>query len=85
MLLKRVYDALAPGGIIAISEFVPNDDRTGPPGALIFGVNMLVNTDKGDVFTFAQISAWLSEAGFVDARQLEAPAPSPLILATKPA
>jgi precorrin-6B methylase 2 len=84
-LLKKTFKALAPGGTIAIAEFVPNDDRTGPPQTLIFAVNMLVNTDEGDTFTFEQISGWLKACGFVDVRSLEAPGPSPLILATKPA
>jgi ubiquinone/menaquinone biosynthesis C-methylase UbiE len=82
-LLKRVHEALAPGGTIAIAEFVPTDDRTGPPQALIFAVNMLVNTEHGDTFTFAEMSQWLTEAGFTDVRQLPAPGPSPLILAKK--
>jgi hypothetical protein len=82
-LLKRIHAALAPGGTIAIAEFVPADDRTGPPQALIFAVNMLVNTDQGDTFTLAEMSRWLTEAGFGDVRQLPAPGPSPLILATK--
>ena len=83
-LLKRVFDALAPGGTIAVAEFVPDDDRCGPPMPLIFGVNMLVNTDKGDVFTFAEMSAWLNAAGFERVRKFNAPGPSPLILADKP-
>ncbi len=83
-LLKKVFDALAPGGTVAIAEFVPNNDRTGPPSALIFAVNMLVHTTEGDTFTFKEISQWLREAGFRDVRLLEAPAPSPLVLATKP-
>ncbi len=83
-LLKKVFDALAPGGTIAIAEFVPNDDRSGPPAALIFAVNMLVNTDEGDTFTFAEMSGWLKEAGFEKPRQLEAPSVSPLVLASKP-
>jgi ubiquinone/menaquinone biosynthesis C-methylase UbiE len=83
-LLKKVFDALAPGGTVAIAEFVPNNDRTGPPNALIFAVNMLVHTTEGDTFTFKEISDWLREAGFRDVRSLEAPAPSPLVLATKP-
>ena len=83
-LLKKVYDALAPGGTVAIAEFMPNDDRTGPPNALIFTVNMLVHTTEGDTFTFKEMSAWLREAGFRNPRLLDAPAPSPLILATKP-
>ena len=84
-LLKRTFDALLPGGTIAIMEFVPNEERTGPPDALIFAVNMLVNTDQGGTYTFSEISQWLAEAGFVRPRLLKVPAISPLILATKPA
>jgi ubiquinone/menaquinone biosynthesis C-methylase UbiE len=83
-LLRRTFDALAPGGTIVIAEFVPNDDRTGPPAPLIFAVNMLINTQHGETFTFAEISAWLKEAGFINPRQFDAPAVSPLILANRP-
>jgi ubiquinone/menaquinone biosynthesis C-methylase UbiE len=84
-LLKKVFDALAPGGAICIAEMVPNQDRTGPAHALIFALNMLVHTDEGDTFTFGEMSRWLTETGFVNPRQLEVPAPSPLILADRPA
>jgi ubiquinone/menaquinone biosynthesis C-methylase UbiE len=83
-LLGRVFQALAPGGTIAIAEFIANEDRTGPPLAMLFAVNMLVNTEDGDTFTVTEISQWLREAGFVDPRTMEVPAPSPLILASKP-
>jgi len=83
-LLKKVFAALAPGGTVAIQEFVPNDERTGPPPPLIFAVNMLVMTEEGDAFTFAEISQWLGETGFVNPRQLDVPSVSPLILADKP-
>jgi precorrin-6B methylase 2 len=82
-LLRKTFEALAPGGTIAIGEFLVNEDRTGPVGSLFFAANMLVNTDEGDTFSFGEISGWLREAGFVDARLLEAPGPSPLVLATK--
>jgi len=83
-LLCKTFRALAPGGTIAISEFLPNDDRTGPPTPLIFAVNMLLHTEAGDTFTFGEIAGWLREAGFTNPRLLEAPAPSPLLLATRP-
>jgi SAM-dependent methyltransferase len=83
-LLKRVYEALAPGGTIAIAEWLPNEERTGPPNALIFAVNMLVNTDAGDTFTFGEIRTWLRDAGFENVRTFDALGPSPLILASKP-
>jgi hypothetical protein len=51
---------------------------------LTFAINMLVNTDCGDTFSFEEISAWLTDAGFIDARTLPTHGPSPLILATKP-
>jgi 2-polyprenyl-3-methyl-5-hydroxy-6-metoxy-1,4-benzoquinol methylase len=83
-LLRKTFAALAPGGTVVISEFMPNEDRTGPPTPLIFAVNMLLHTKEGDTFTFAEIADWLKEAGFVKPRLLEAPAPSPLVLATRP-
>jgi ubiquinone/menaquinone biosynthesis C-methylase UbiE len=83
-LLKKTFDALSPGGTIAIAEFMVNDDRTGPPMGLLFAVNMLVNTRDGDTFSFKEMSGWLREAGFRNPRLLEVPAVSPLVLATKP-
>jgi precorrin-6B methylase 2 len=84
-LLKKTFHALAPGGTIAIAEFLVNADRTGPLNALFFAVNMVVNTDCGDTYSFEEISTWLEDAGFIHPRTLDAPGPSPLILATKPA
>jgi SAM-dependent methyltransferase len=84
-LLKKAFTALAPGGTIAIAEWLVNDDRNGPPPGLIFAVNMLVNTERGDTFSFGEIARWLTAAGFTTARLVEElPCPSPLILATKP-
>jgi ubiquinone/menaquinone biosynthesis C-methylase UbiE len=83
-LLKKTFDALASGGTIAIAEFLVNEDRTGPASGLIFAVNMLVNTDTGNTYSFEEISSWLAEAGFVETRTLASRGPSPLILANKP-
>jgi 3-hydroxy-5-methyl-1-naphthoate 3-O-methyltransferase len=83
-LLKKTFDALAPGGTIAIMEFLVNHDRTDPLIGLLFAVNMLINTEEGDTFSFEEISGWLREAGFAKPRLLKVPAVSPLVLATKP-
>ncbi len=82
-LLRKVYDALAPGGTIAIAEFLVDSDRKGPVTGLFFAVNMLVNTDDGNTWSFEEISSWLRDAGFVNPRQIDSPGPSPLILASK--
>ncbi len=83
-LLRKTFQALASGGTIAIAEFLVNADRTGPLNGLFFAINMLVNTDTGDTYSFEEISGWLKEAGFTNPRTLDSPGPSPLILATKP-
>ena len=83
-LLRKTFEALAAGGTIAIAEFLVNEDRSGPVGSLLFAVNMLVNTEDGDTYSFEQIAGWLREAGFEDPRLLEGPGASPLVLATKP-
>jgi ubiquinone/menaquinone biosynthesis C-methylase UbiE len=83
-LLKKTFRALKSGGTIAIAEWLVNDQRTEPLPSLMFAVQMLVNTEKGDTFSFNEIKSWLEEAGFKKVRKLEAPGPSPLILATKP-
>jgi 2-polyprenyl-3-methyl-5-hydroxy-6-metoxy-1,4-benzoquinol methylase len=83
-LLAKVFNSLAPSGTIAIAEWLVNKRRTAPPHSLMFAVNMLVHTNEGDTFSFEEISSWSSEAGFRDARLLDAPGVSPLILATKP-
>ena len=83
-LLKKVFRALRPGGTIAIAEWLVDDDRTKPLPSLMFAVQMLVNTEKGDTFSFNEIKKWLEDAGFKKVRKLDVPGPSPLILATKP-
>ncbi len=83
-LLKKTLRALKSGGVIAIAEWLVNDQRTEPLRALMFAVQMLVNTEKGNTFSFNEIKSWLEEARFKKVRKLEAPGPSPLILATKP-
>ncbi|HUZ04438.1 MAG TPA: methyltransferase [Acidobacteriaceae bacterium] len=84
LLLKKTFAALAPGGTIAIAEFLVNEDRTGPMSGLIFSMNMLVNTATGNTYSFQEIRTWLQEAGFENVRQLDSPGPSPLILADRP-
>ena len=82
-LIKKSYRALKDGGLLLIAEMVPNDKRTGPVIPLLFGLNMLLHTENGDVFTMREYRDWLKRAGFKKVTTIEAHAPSPLILATK--
>lgn len=82
-LLKKVRAALKPGGIAAVIEFVPNDDRVSPPDGALFAMRMLGTTPNGDAYTFAEIDGMLQEAGFGQSEaQSLAPAHQQLITAT---
>ncbi|MCX9012122.1 MAG: methyltransferase [Candidatus Methanoperedens sp.] len=59
-LIKNVAKLLKKGGLIAIEDFV----RGRSPGAEMFAVNMLANTDGGNTWTEVQYREWLKEAGF---------------------
>ena len=84
-LLHKTFNALAPDGTIVIAELLVDPDRIAAVPALIFSVNMLVNSEHGDTFSFDEISEWLVDAGFENIRTINAPCLAPLIiLATRP-
>jgi ubiquinone/menaquinone biosynthesis C-methylase UbiE len=84
-LLKKVYAALKPGGLVAIVEWVPNEDRVSPPFAASFALMMLGTTESGDAYTFAELDRMGRAAGFGpgELRSL-APAPQALVLTRRP-
>jgi len=83
-LLKKAWAALKPGGLVAVIEFVPNDDRITPPDGALFAMRMLGTTPNGDAYTLAEIDGMLRDAGFgpSEARSLR-PAHQQLIVATR--
>ena len=84
-LLAKTFDALAPGGTIAIAEILVDADRKGPLPALLFAVNMLVNSESGDTFSLEEITDWLRAARFDEVRTVEVPGLAQrIVLATKP-
>lgn len=63
-LLRRVHQALAPGGRVVIRDFILDPDKTSPRGAALFAVHMLVQTRGGSTYTEQEYGGWLREAGF---------------------
>ncbi|MGH7728658.1 MAG: methyltransferase [Vulcanimicrobiaceae bacterium] len=85
-LLRKVYAALRPGGHAIAAEFVPNPDRVSPPSPASFSLKMLVNTPRGDAYTFAEFEAMFGNAGFAAIRrETLGPTPATAIIAAKPA
>jgi SAM-dependent methyltransferase len=82
-LLAKCHAALRPGGRLLIAEYVPNDARTGPAMPMLFGLNMLMQTEEGAVFTLRDYRIWLKAAGFHNVTAIPVPPPSTVILATK--
>jgi ubiquinone/menaquinone biosynthesis C-methylase UbiE len=82
-LFKRLYRALSPGGRIVIIDMIPNNERTGPPFALFFALNMLVNTGVGGTYTLEEYTRWLNDAGFKRVETADIQSHSPLIIGFK--
>lgn len=81
-LLRRVRDALAPGGRAAIIEFVPDESRVSPPVPAAFSLKMLVTTPAGDAYTYTELERMCREAGFTATeRKPLGPAPQSLVIA----
>lgn len=62
-LYRKIRDALEPGGCLLIRDHIMEPDRTRPPAGALFAINMLVNTEGGDTYTFEETQTALSEAG----------------------
>jgi precorrin-6B methylase 2 len=65
-LLRNVFQALQPGGRIAIRDIVMAEDRAHPVAGALFAVNMLVATEGGGTFTFDELAEDLQRAGFTN-------------------
>ncbi|MGD9628147.1 MAG: methyltransferase [Pyrinomonadaceae bacterium] len=82
--MRKVNDALKPGGKAITLEFIPNDDRVSPPGEALFALVMLAATPAGDAYTFAEIKKMCEDAGFGQNEHLPLPpTPQHLVISTK--
>ena len=84
-LYGKAFRALNPGGRIAVRDFVMDPGRTSPLPGTLFGINMLVRTPNGMVYTFDEIQADLEAAGFSNIRlAIPAETMSAVVTAEKP-
>lgn len=78
-LLEEVGAAVAPGGLLAILDFV----RGRGAFASLFAVTMLVNTERGDTHGLPEYRSWLEGAGLRDVRCRDLPEERQLVTATR--
>ncbi len=82
-LLKKVRAALKPGGFAISLDFIPNEDRVSPATAATFALTMLMSTDQGDAYTFAEYDDMFTAAGFVSNQLIDIPnSPSRLVVSS---
>jgi predicted O-methyltransferase YrrM len=82
-LFQSVHDALNASGRIVIHEMVVDENRIWPPYAVVFALNMLVNTESGDSFTQAEIYSWMKDAGFREFQRLDTPFETAILIGLK--
>ncbi|MBF0380063.1 MAG: methyltransferase domain-containing protein [Magnetococcales bacterium] len=63
-LIKKLYNTMEPDGLLIIHETIISEDHTSPLDRTFFAVNMLVNTQRGNSYSFNEIKGWLVDAGF---------------------
>lgn len=84
-LYRKALRALAPGGKAAVRDFIMSADRTSPRAGALFGLNMLVNTENGMVYTFEEVKEDLEAAGFIEvALAVPAETMSAIVVGKKP-
>jgi len=75
--------SLNAGGRLVVQDFVVDEDRTGPPQAIIFALNMLVNTEGGDTYAEAEIRGWMEAAGLAGVARVDTDVETTLMIGHK--
>jgi SAM-dependent methyltransferase len=83
-LLRRIHNALPPGGGLLLAEILLEDDKRGPVDAHMQSLNMLVCTE-GRERSLTEYRALLESEGFTSVRGHRTGTPLDAVLALKPA
>lgn len=79
-LLARCAERLAPGGVLAVMDFV----RDVEPFAALFAVTMLLNTERGNTYSLQRYDRWLEDAGLEGVRCRTVPEERQVVTAVRP-
>jgi len=55
-LLQKCFDSMKSGGTIVINDMIIDDSRTSPVQHTLYSINLLVNTESGEVYTETDIN-----------------------------
>jgi len=79
-LFEKTVDTLAPGGVLAVAEFL----RGRSSRAAHLGLRMLLKSASGDTYSEAQLRTWMEEAGLTDMRVAEIDDDRQLVTGVRP-
>jgi cyclopropane fatty-acyl-phospholipid synthase-like methyltransferase len=84
-LMRKLAANLTPRGRLIVKDHILDDSRAEPAVGAIFSLLMLLTTDGGRCYSFAEIEAWMKQAGLNRVERVDLPAPltSSLIIASE--
>lgn len=83
ILTQKVYNALPEGGAFVVIENIIDDDRSKNTFGLMMSLNMLIETEAGYDFTFADFNSMVKEAGFKETSIIPLTGPTSAAIAYK--
>lgn len=83
MLVRKAYEAIAPGGALVVYDAVIDDDRSQNAFGLMMSLNMLIETPGGFDYTGADCVGWMKEAGFRETRVEHLVGPDSMVVGIK--
>jgi len=86
LLLAKSHRSLVSGGWVVVHETLIDPEGTSPLQAVLFSLNMLVNTGEGRSYSGQEIIGLMRDAGFVprETKSLAQPLSSSLVIGEKP-
>jgi SAM-dependent methyltransferase len=79
-VIARLAGAQREGGVLAVHEFVPDEDRCARRFPLLFAMNMYISNGVGDSYTFSEIKGWLEAAGYGEVSFLDTQGRSSVVI-----
>ncbi|WP_028324747.1 methyltransferase [Desulfatirhabdium butyrativorans] len=86
LIIQKAADALSPGGMILIHEFMLENSMDQPLFATLFSLNMLLGTESGQAYSEQQLEGMLTRAGLQNIHRIpiHTPNDSSVIAGYKP-
>lgn len=63
IMLEKAVQALMPGGLMLVQEFILDDNQAAPPFPALFSLNMLIGTPAGQSYSQKELTDMLAQAG----------------------